>query len=273
MPPTTPKNCASFREDFLVAQDSISGAPGVSGGDHLSLCTPCEEWRERTLLVTGVLHSLDRLVAPEDLDERLVEDIELDLGACLGPLRNLERQLAPDELLALVAADLEVVTGEERPPKWLPLLEELPKHKAPRVLDRLVSEELQDCEKAITKRVVGGLFRRRTPHLLEARLRSELAGTKNKSNGFSKRTLSLGSAAAAALVIWIAAPGFYVVATPKLRFEVVAVANIHELSPLAQSLASGFLVGMLDPMESGSYRSNVKTGSDEGSAETDGGSR
>jgi hypothetical protein len=256
-----PKDCERYREDFLVALDRAPDAEGVSGEGvvHAEPCESCTAWREETLLVTGILGSLDRLVAPPQLEACIAEDISTGAGALQAVLRGLEPQTAPAELDLLLAQELTELAKEDPLPRWISLLEELPRQKAPLVLERLVDEELADSEKAITKRFVGGLFRHISPDRLEARLHSAL-----RSEGLPAtprlRLLKWGSAAAAALVAWVSVPAFQAEATPKFHFEVVEVANLQEMNPFVRALASDLAGGMLKGMQP-----NVE------SKETDGG--
>jgi hypothetical protein len=245
-----PKDCERYREEFLVALDGASDAEGVSGRGvvHAEPCESCTVWREETLLVTGILGSLDRLVAPPQLEACVAEDISTGAGALQAVLRGLEPQTAPAELDLLLAQELTELAKEGAPPKLTSLLEELPRQKAPLVLERLVSEELADSEKAISKRFVGGLFRHISPDQLEARLHSAL-----RSEGLPLiprlRLLKWGSAAAAALVVWVSVPAFQAKATPKYHFEVVEVANLQEVTPFVRALASDLAGGMLGGMQ------------------------
>jgi hypothetical protein len=243
-----PINCESYREEFLEALGSTVDAYGVWAGEseHAESCDSCKDWRADTLVVKGVLGSMNRLVAPAPLEALLAEDLQLGSGAFQSALRGLEFQVAPAELDSRLALEIAQIANEAPLPKWVELLENLPRLVAPKVLDRLLSEEISDSEKAITGRFVGGLFRRRSPETLDSRLQASLG---SESVAPRLRLLKWGTAAAAAIMVWVSVPAYQAGATPKFHFEIVEVANLEDLSPFARSLASDLAGGMLYSMQ------------------------
>lgn len=250
----TPQTCTLARELWLEDRGRAKL--------HAADCPACGEWLARQGLVTGVLGSMDRVVAPLELEERVVEDLASGSGALLGALRGLERLEAParlEERLASelaqeepeLAADVELET-----PAWAPLLEGLAPLTAPSVLDRLVDEELADTPKALTRRLVGGLFRKDSPRVLTVRVADSLESDSEGALEAPKRTLlrsrwlPLGSAAAAALLIWSASPFLLKDAKePTRHFRVVRVESLASMDPLAKSLVEGLAGGRVQAMD------------------------
>ncbi|MFT5079665.1 MAG: hypothetical protein ACI84E_000306, partial [Planctomycetota bacterium] len=240
MSSSTPQSCESYRESLLVGLREPDALGALVDG-HPETCMDCEAWTENAVLTTGFLSSMDRLVAPTELEGRFREELELGAGEYTGVLRSLELKAAPAALDQLIAAQLDQLAQDDLAPAWTRLIEQLPHAHAPGVLDRLVSEELSASEQAITKRFVGGLSRKECPKTLDGRLKGEISTTR-KPRVSMGRSLGWGSAAAAALLVWIAMPNFSADAkAPQLRFQVVEVSNLNELSPFAQSMAANFM--------------------------------
>lgn len=243
MEPTHPI-CTELREEFL-----LEPLQGASFEEHASDCASCAVWLARTSRVTGLLGSMDRLLSPLELEERVAEDLELGSGALTGALRGLPRLAAPAELEQRVAKGCAPDSDEENfTPAWAPLLAALERHRAPLVLDRLLDEELWDSEAAITRRQAGGLFRLRTPQTLFGRVAGDLTRSEQKQS--VRNWLPLGSLAAAALLIWAAAPSFVEGGkTPEARFRVVQAQSLASLDPLARSLVEGLSGGRVQAVQ------------------------
>lgn len=240
MTSSTPNQCETYREALLAGlRDPDAHGELVDG--HVATCLDCEAWTPDAVLIAGFLGSMDSVFAPADLEVRLRQEMELGAGEFTGALRGLQHVAAPAALDELVDSQLKELALEDGAPAWTRLIEQLPRAHAPGVLERLVSEELADSEKAITKRFVGGLPRQGCPKTLDGRLRGEL-GSARKPRLLSAKTIKWGSAAAAALLVWISMPNFSAVArTPQLRFQVVEVSDLNELSPFAQTMAANFM--------------------------------
>ena len=244
MSSSTPNPCESYREAFLAGLREAD-AQEAPGAGHVETCGDCKAWTQSAALTAGVLGSMDRLVAPADLEVRLSQELELSMAPFTGVLRSLERKSAPADLDRLVAGQLDQLAQEDVAPSWTRLIEQLPRAQAPAVLDRLVAEELAAGDQAITKRFVGGLSRHDCPKTLDGRLHGELDPARRPAL-VMVRSLRWGAAAAAALLVWISLPNFSAVAkAPQLRFQVVEVSSLQELSPFAQSMAANFMG--LDP--------------------------
>ena len=240
MTSSTPNHCETYREALLAGlRDPDAQGELVEG--HMETCLDCDAWTQNALLTAGFLGSMDRVCAPGDLEVRLSEELKLGTGEFTGALRGLEHMAAPAALEELVSNQLEQLASKDGAPIWTRLIEQLPRAHAPGVLERLVSEELADSEKAITKRFVGGLPRQDCPKILDGRLRGELDPAR-KPRLVSVRTLGWSSAAAAALLVWISMPNFNAAAkTPQLRFQVVEVRDLNDLSPFDQTMAANFM--------------------------------
>jgi hypothetical protein len=252
----TPQTCADLRELML--------ADGERFERHAADCSACAAWLERQGVVAGMLGTIDRLVAPVELEGRLRGDFEVKSGALLGALRGIERLEAPEELEELLAQALSSEEefdqdAELEIPAWATLLGNLELQTAPRVLDRLVDEELADLPAAVTRRFAGGLFRRSSPRSLTARIAHELgAGPARPQPAWRHWGLPLGSAVAAAALFLLAAPLLFkspTEAPPRIR--VIQVESLASLDPLARSLVAGFAGGRVQVMASRENRSEL----------------
>lgn len=246
----TPQTCADVRELLLVDRKRAE--------QHAAGCPDCAMWLERQGRVAGVLGSMDRLVTPSELDGLVAEGLSVGNGAILGALRGLERLEAPEQLDDLLARSLVAEAETEftadtqlEIPAWTALLSGLEPQAAPAVLDRLVDEELADASQALTRRFAGGLFRKASPRALSSRVAKDLDTPAATRTGISRyRWLPLSSAAAAALLIWMASPVLFKDAPkPTPRFRVVHVESLASMDPLARSLVEGFAGGRVLSMD------------------------
>jgi len=194
---------------------------------------------------------MDRLVAPATLEGCVDEDLQLGAGFLVGVLRGLERQEAPGQLEQRLAESLAPAVGQkdaDQAPAWRELLGSLEQHSAPRVLDRLVDEELSNPSASVAHRFAGGLFRMPPPKSLLARVSGDLNGP--EAAVARRRWLSLGGAAAAALLVFSLSPmpqhGPSRVPRP---FRVVEVESLASLDPLARSLVDGLAGGNVQAMD------------------------
>jgi hypothetical protein len=223
--------CDAFREDFLAGQATAQELD----------CAPCRSWLQRAGLVQGLLGSLERQVAPEALGEALAEAIEV--GACgqESLLKGgLQRLSAPGELELRLAAELK---GDPSQPAWAPALAGLEPRRAPEVLGRLVDEELREPAAAVVRRFAGGLFRLTGPRSLADHIDRDLREAPRRTRSLG---LSLGSAAAAVLLVWVVLPqlgGTTKGQEPRLSFRVVEVDDLDGLDPFARSLVEGLAGG------------------------------
>jgi hypothetical protein len=161
-------------------------------------------------------------------------------------LGGLIRRAAPQGLDALVQTEV------QRTP-LVTLFGELAKHRAPAVLDRLVSEELADPQRAAVRRHLGALPRQVLPAgtSLETRAPRSL-------RRWSRVAWLSPMVAAAALTVMLLAPrpegSVGPDATWRPRYQVVEVEHPEALSPIARSLAEGLVGGPLLPAVASSRR-------------------
>lgn len=239
---SNPLTCNELREQYFA-----DSARSESFDRHAAACRSCAAWLERQSVVRGVLGTMDRLVAPAVLGRCVDEDLQLGAGCLVGVLRSLERQDVPVQLEQRLAETLAAPGGQAS------VLEELlgsvEAHPAPKVLDRLVDEELSSPAASVARRFAGGLFRMSPPKSLQARVSGDLSAPETAV--LRRRWLSLGSAAAAAaFLVFTLAPLFHNGATKVPRpFRVVEVESLASLDPLARSLVDGLAGGNVQAMD------------------------
>jgi len=216
---------------------------------HTAECADCALWREQLSRVDGVLGSLDRLVSPAELEECVLEDLALGSGALPGVLSGLSRLEAPLELELRVGALFADIEVDVSVPTWAPIVAGLERHMAPRVLDRLVDEELRDLPAAVTRRQMRNLFRMGTPQDLFGRVSSDLQAQSRPTS--RHKWLPMGGLVAAVLLVWASAPSFVQGGrTPQPRFRVVETQSLASLDPLARSLVDGLSGGRVQAVNS-----------------------
>lgn len=240
------QTCAEIRELYLTKR--------ARTGDlerHAAACEACAAWLERQGFVCGILGTMDRLVAPLVLEGRVSEDLQLGTGCLSGVLQGLERRAVPEELEQRLVEELGDISTAEDPletPSWAPLLATLEPMEAPRVLDRLVDEELADAPASVARRFAGGLFRMSPPKGLSARIAEDLG---DPAPVMARRWwLPLGSVAAAVLLVFSIAPLLQEQSVRSPRpFRVVDVESLASLDPLGRSLVNGLAGGRVHGME------------------------
>lgn len=204
--------CQLFRQQWLERFPSSEG----SGSDvdravveHGERCAECAAWARRMDVQVGMLRSLERLVAPAALDEKVEQVVEqISLGRdlerfeeklpaerlrALEEVRSLAPKRAPAELEALVANDLAAM-GAESPA--VRAVRSLSRVRAPQVLERLVEENQADPSHSQAESWVGSLERKRAPRDLASHIDAEL-GSEGR---FGSRSWSGWAAAAAVLL-------------------------------------------------------------------------
>ncbi len=226
--------CQDFRREWLE-DETRAGGPSAGAEGHLASCSDCAGWLRRTRRQVGMLRSLERLIAPRALDERLAavesaQELSPSQARAVAEVRGLTRLSAPPELDERLRAGDWAVEGPV-----LRLVRSLARLTAPAVLERLVEEELVDPRKAQADRYVGTLGRLRAPRSLEQRVVGVLRGglSWNRSRVFL---------AAAALLTLIAWPLLRRTSEPTQavhEYELVHATSEAELSPLARALGGG----------------------------------
>jgi len=180
--------CQSTR-DRLAFQAGTDCTPEREVRLHLEDCAECRAWQFGLERRVAALRDLSPLAAPEALDGLVVS--ALHAGArqerALRHLGALERRLAPAALDERAEERLASLRAEDG------ALLDAP--RSPAVLERLVSEDLQDLPRAIVRRLTSKLSRKPAPAELEGRVQRELAKT-----GTILRFRPIAAAAAAVLL-------------------------------------------------------------------------
>ena len=151
-------------------------------------------------------------------------------------MRALTRWDAPAELdERMLAAQQRESESRER--------SSLDSDEAPRVLDRLVDEDLRDQPKAITRRFAGRLERLHAPGVLRVRVERSA----DESTSAARRRLRV-LVAAGLLVVLLSTVGggIYWLEQPRYSFEVVHERSLAGLDPMVQSLLGGLTGGLSD---------------------------
>lgn len=236
-------NCERFQQALVEA---LPTTPGLSAElrEHVQACAACARALRAWPAASRALSELPRHAAPSELDSAVVAVFHggARTERALRALSELARLSPPAEL----AQALDGLARENS--AAVPQLGRAP---APRVLDRLVDEELQDPAKALVRRHVGGLARLEAPASLAERVALELARARQDSRArvalsrvFRRRLeFALGAAALFAVVVgWWALQRESV--SPTRPFRVEHAANFGALSPLSRGLLDSASSGM-----------------------------
>jgi hypothetical protein len=232
----------NMREECREHRDAwIERRAGDS--DHPRSCPACAAWTRTRDAHARALAGLARLEPVSELDRSIACDVSALLertrarveeqrrreATLLRGLAQLERLTVPAELearlfspeggLAQGALDARALADLDAP-------------DAPRVLDRLVAEELSEPEKRRAARFAGDLERQPAPPELAVRVETELLRPR------SSRVL-LARLAVAAAVLTLAIVGLrrgLESRRPARTLEVVAASRLAQLDPLAGAL-------------------------------------
>ncbi|MFT5288078.1 MAG: hypothetical protein ACI8QS_001820 [Planctomycetota bacterium] len=174
-----PEVCVSFRSEVLeggAAGVLDGGAAGVEkSSTHESACGNCRRWAHGVRVVAQSLRS-PLLDAPDVLAQRVSIELEEPAAHLARAFGRLEPRVAPAQLDQAVehlfsplqnAPDLEAWELDSPTVKSLRGLRAQP---TPPVLDRLVEEELQGSEEALSSRYIGRLSHLTAPDELARRL-------------------------------------------------------------------------------------------------------
>lgn len=230
--------CTEFRDEALALD-----LDGARASEHARSCASCAAWALRTAREARALRGLPRQEVPFELDGRVVASLEAGgrQDRAVGSLGILGRVEPPLELDRAVDAEFESLEPELQP------------HRAPAVLDRLVSEELADPAKTRARRFLGSLERMSTPAELDARVDALLRerDARPPSRRVSGRLTGLALAAAAVLLVWFVAPpdtpeeSRSAQLTGRYDFE-LQEGSLDGLPGVASGLLQGVLGGGLD---------------------------
>jgi hypothetical protein len=264
---------------FDGAAITESAAPSLSAEQraHFESCVACQNAARTWPLAARALSELRRERAPRELDSAVVG--ALHAGArterAVRALQRLARLSPPPQLGAALDASAEAEAHErpadlEQAPTEDGLTEEALAEEAkrlraegrtpaPRVLDRLVQEELLDPAKARVRRHVGGLHRLPAPDALFERVAGELTRERREREpraalrSFTARRLRLVLGAAAVFAL-LALP--FLSRTEDLRddsrprsrpFRVERASSLGALSPITRDLLNTASSGMSSP--------------------------
>lgn len=229
------QSCREFRERWLerdVRMDALEDAFSA----HLAGCSACAEFAQRHERLQRALSTLDRLRAPDELPGRVVAASNAGYrqeraASALGAIGRLE---PPTELERKVL-------GEEQ-------LDEQGRLRAPRVLERLVHEELHDPSKALSRRFARRLRRLEAPAELERRVAAELARPAGVNE--PERRLAWRVGIASALLVFVFAISVWLETRtttqhePEIVFRIEHVRSAAELDPAARELIGGLSGGV-----------------------------
>ena len=240
--------CESLRAE-LLRSGVFSGVFGereslsASGSEHLDACATCAQWRRARLRHVSALTALERFVAPPELEALVVASFSSDSRRerAISALTRLGRLTPPAELDDAML-DGPVVEGSASESREVAEAHATETHaaetyagrRAPRVLQRLVAEEIADPAKARVRRFVGSLPRLHAVPELDQLVERELARpTRTRSRGM--RVAVYASLAAAVLASVIGPLAVSVLgASPKrypFRVEHVRVDATHQFDP------------------------------------------
>jgi hypothetical protein len=230
-----PSTCRVFRDRVLShAGDAPAFEPDLA--QHVSTCTSCASFAQRVSSQARALRGLVHRAAPAELAGRVVAACNAGhrQARAISALNKLSRWEVPVELDTKVLHDESRLTMGERA-------------KAPRVLERLVDEDLHDPPKAIARRFAGRLERLRAPGILRSRVASEpLAPIAASSSTRARRVRVLALAGLAAAAVLLITGGIYWSRAPRYSFDVVHETSLERFDPVVSSLLGGVTGGLSD---------------------------
>ena len=208
--------CKEFRTRWL--EYALDAGSSRERAGHLDGCESCQAWVGEAHAQVSAFSQLQRREAPAELDD-------------------LVFPITPEEAGTVLA---------EEPPRWAQAVRELPRVSAPTVLDRLIEEELTNPAAARARRFAGDLPRREAPNALERRVFPILSTRLRSRRG--RLVTMIGSAAAAALLIWVGVRGTTSDTPYTPHTNGPYSFKVHEgppptIHPMAASLAPGWAAG------------------------------
>lgn len=217
---------------------------------HVPQCEACRRAASAWPRAARALAQLPRRRAPGELDSAVVGALQAGARTerALDALRSLARLAPPQQLDVALEAPLADAAPPSAPGRA----------PAPRVLDRLVNEELVDPAKARVRRHVGGLRRLRAPEDLAPRLAARMraqaaaaddrpfAGLSGPREGSADRR-ARWIVVAAMLAVLAVLPITLRDSEPQVKtrpFVVEQAAGLDALSPMARSLLDSASSGL-----------------------------
>jgi len=225
--------CRSTRDWLAFEADAVE-APGQEIRAHLAACAACATWLRLHQRQASALRGLENHRAPAELDLRVASAWRPEARElrAVESLSRLHAMAAPANLDGTVVAALHAGSRQERSLRHLSALDRLetppaldaatdsdgvsksaPGHQvanrsrvlagppSPAVLERLVSEDLVDLPRALTRRFTSKLLRLSAPAELDARVRFELAQGGQPERGRILGLPPLAAVAAALLML------------------------------------------------------------------------
>jgi hypothetical protein len=234
-----PSPCLEFQARLIAHWgDGSELEPDVAR--HLESCATCSALAQRVERQVRALRDLPRLAAPHELTGSVVAALHggYRQERTIAHLRDLTRWTAPAEMDERILS-----TDRERMSADVP--------RAPRVLDRLVDDDLHDPSKALTRRFAGKLERLRAPGALRVRVER----TAESPSDTRRRRLRVVVAASLVLVFaFMVSGGIYWLEKPRYSFEVVHESSLDALDPIGRALLNGLTGGLTDAQSSGGTR-------------------
>ncbi len=224
--------------------------------EHVAGCAECRHAARAWPLAARALTELPREPAPRELDSAVVA--ALHAGArterAIQALQRLARLSPPPQLSSALDANSEgnEHDAEAPPSAEVERLRAAGRAPAPRVLDRLVHEELLDPAKAHVRRHVGGLHRLTAPEALRERVADNFTRERRerapraalRKHAARRLRLVLGAAVAFAL---LALPFLSRPEEPDVKsrpFRVERASSVGALSPITRDLLNAASSGM-----------------------------
>lgn len=251
----TISGCERVRSSWIEFASPSGGAfeaaLELSEREHVSACPACQRTLRSWSLAVRALSKLPRQSAPPELDSAVVAAWHAGARTdrALRALQRLARLAPPDQLAqALDQPSTEVGVAASQ----------VARASAPRVLDRLVQEELLDPAKARVRRHVGGLRRLPAPDELFPRVAAELSPSRRSAaardglRSIAARRLRfvLGAAAAFALVALPIALLLQKPSDSTRPFRVERTSSLGALSPMTRGMLDAVSSGLAHPKRS-----------------------
>jgi hypothetical protein len=253
--PTTSPTASAMASPTPSATEAPQ-PPSAQMREHLASCAACRHASRAWPLAARALTELRREPAPRELDSAVVA--ALHAGArterAIQALQRLARLSPPPQLTTALDANAESDEhdAEDLPPAEVERLRAVGRAPAPRVLDRLVQEELLDPAKSRVRRHVGGLHRLAAPEALRERVADNF--TRERRERAPRAALRKHTARHLRLVLGAAA-AFVLLALPFLSrpedpqeksrpFRVERASSVGALSPITRDLLNAASSGM-----------------------------
>lgn len=248
--------CDRLRSAWVDAAPAVLSGAGLHAElrEHLASCPACQRVMRAWPLAARALSALPRCAAPRELDSAVVAALQAGARTdrAVRALERLARLTPPDELAEALEQPVAGAAPSDAPPPA-----PVTRATAPRVLERLVSEELSDPAKARVRRHVGGLRRLAAPAELASRVEQRLRSERARASAAAalrvevRRRLRLALAAAAAfalvaIALLVERPDDATQPRPR-PFRVEHASSLASLSPITRGMLDGVSSGLSKP--------------------------